>query len=240
MRSLLVLALCALLEYAGAACYSGSDPVPCYSCAGSCTFDNGCHCSNDFTGCVPSSNSECPMGDNTCCGNLVGRYWDSSLHCCTETPFCYPGCSGDEVCGVVNNAAVCVCDRNTYQGIKISDLRASVDCDGGLMTISISRCQLQQLGYDASTLHFNGDSAECKASYGESRNNIRVQSIQLRAVSGLCGNVVTKTDSKIYYSNTLFITQKPGPIITRNPIVFSFTCEYSLDMQIGIMLSPQS
>ncbi|XP_075117260.1 pancreatic secretory granule membrane major glycoprotein GP2-like [Leptodactylus fuscus] len=219
----------------------GSDPVLCSadSCAGFCIPGNGCLCKDGFTNCVPPSNTECPMEDNTCCSNLVGWYWDSNLHCCTETPFCYPYCTRDEVCSVLNEAATCDCNSTTYEGIKISDVKPIVSCEGGLMTVSVCRCQLQQLGYDTSSFHLINDSAACNYPYTDAIDYIRVDSMEVKAAIGWCGNVFSKTDSKIYFTNTLHISPKPGLSPTISPIAFNFTCEYNLTMQTSLSFSPK-
>ncbi|KAG9463981.1 hypothetical protein GDO78_020702, partial [Eleutherodactylus coqui] len=40
--------------------------------------------------------------------------------------------------------------------------------------------------------------------------------------------------SKIFFTNTLHIDPFRGPLITRNPIVFNFTCEYNLTMKTSL------
>ncbi|XP_071993194.1 pancreatic secretory granule membrane major glycoprotein GP2-like [Engystomops pustulosus] len=239
MKSFLLLALCALLKYAEAGCYNGTDPSLCSdsSCRGSCTFANGCYCAGDILECVPTA-TQCPMDDDSCCNNLVGWFWDTSLQCCTDVPLCNLACLTDEVCQIINNEATCVCNTTTYSGIKTSDLQPSLKCDGGTMIPSISQCQLKQLGYNISSLHIRNDSIACTYVFDDIINNIRVQSFQVKAAIGWCGNTVNQNDSsKIYFTNTLQIDPNSGPLITKNPIVFNFTCGYNLTMQTSLNFS---
>ncbi|KAG8588765.1 hypothetical protein GDO81_006095 [Engystomops pustulosus] len=240
MKSLLLLALCALLKYAGAGCYNGSDPILCSdpSCGGSCTFENGCYCAGDIKLCVPTA-TECPMEDNSCCDNLVSWSWDESLKCCSEADLCNPECFSDEVCEVVNNKITCSCNASTYKGLEISDLKPSMICDSDGITVSLSKCQLTQLGYNYSSFHIIDDSILCTYTYSDVINNFRVESIKLRTTMGWCGNIVSKVNSsKIFITNTLHIDPNMGQLITRNPFVYNFTCEYNLTMQTSLNFSP--
>ncbi|XP_075707263.1 pancreatic secretory granule membrane major glycoprotein GP2-like [Rhinoderma darwinii] len=224
-------------ESVGAACYDYSSVIWCQdaNCAGSCTSANGCSCS-DFTNCMPSGDG-CPMEDNTCCVNVAGMYWDSTLRCCTDVPQCNPACLGDEVCNATNTVTPCTCNKATYTGIKVADLKPVVRCDGGVMIASVSQCQLEKLGYDDSSFHLSNNSNDCTFSYPEVMNSIHAQSIQVKATIGWCGNIVQNDSTKIYFTNTLHIDTIRKPLITKNPIVLNFTCEYNLTMQTSLNFS---
>ncbi|KAM3936082.1 uromodulin-like [Leptodactylus fuscus] len=167
----------------------------------------------------------------------VSRDDVGGLHGGTESPSCYPRCATDEICEVVQNEATCVCNSTTYIGINITSLQPVVNCDGGAMTPSISLCQLKQLGYNATSLHIVNNSITCTFPYEDVINNIKVESLQLKAAVGWCGNTVTKTDTKIYFSNTLYVNPNSGPLITKNPIAVNFSCEYNLTMQTSLNYS---
>ncbi|XP_077151472.1 pancreatic secretory granule membrane major glycoprotein GP2-like [Ranitomeya variabilis] len=236
MKLLLFFALCSLLKYAAAQCYSGTSPILCSdaTCGGFCTSDNGCYCNDGLTQCVPNSNS-CGMEDNSCCAALSKWYWDSTQQCCTQTVVCSPSCYSDEVCD--KESATCNCNASKYAGNTPQDLAPTVACDGGVMVASVSQCRLEELGYDYESFHLIDNSTSCTFTYNETIKNLRERSIQVKAAVGWCGNINTRDSSKIYFTNTLHISPFSGPLITKNPIVFNFTCIYNLTMQTSLNFS---
>ncbi|KAM8977282.1 uromodulin-like [Pelodytes ibericus] len=232
MKLLCVLFLATLLKHAGAACYSGTDPPQCKDCGGDCTSDNGCVCSDYSTTCVPTN---CIMNSNDCCP--LGYFWDSSASCCTDEFMCSPACAGDEKCVDINGSPDCVCNDTVYSGQTINDLKPTVRCDGGTMTTSVSQCFLTLLRFNYLSIHLTNDSSDCLFAYSEIFNNQRVESIQVKAQTGWCGNIATNDSTKVYYTNTLHINQLSSVLITKNPIAYNFTCAYNLTMQTSLNYS---
>uniref|UniRef100_A0A8C5MHN3 ZP domain-containing protein n=1 Tax=Leptobrachium leishanense TaxID=445787 RepID=A0A8C5MHN3_9ANUR len=208
---------------------AGSDPPLCDDCAGSCDSENGCLCSTDYiTSCVPTS---CIMNNNICC--TPGLYWNSSFSCCTDvfTIACSPPCAADQQCVYRNNNAICECNNDLYIGKTIANVKPIVQCDPGVMTASVSQCLLTYLGYDYNNLDVRNKSTKCSNHYPDILNGQNVEMFQVKAHEGSCGTTATVTDSKIYYTNTLYIDPLPSNITT-DPLAYNFTCDHNLTMQM--------
>ncbi|XP_031752216.1 pancreatic secretory granule membrane major glycoprotein GP2-like [Xenopus tropicalis] len=225
MNFLYVLGLTTLLVERGVAqsCYAGTDPPPCNTCGGVCSFGNPCQCSTDQRECMATTAADCDAADNTCC--LTGYYWSSALSCCTTTPACYPACQSDEVCATVNNTATCTCNSASYTGLTSSSLSPTVKCNSGTMVVSLSKCLMAFLGYDS--LHLSNNTDPCTNTYTEVINGKTMNSIQALTQSNWCGNMLMIDATKVSYTNILVI----GSL---NIYKVSFTCSYNLSMQINL------
>ncbi|XP_063813285.1 pancreatic secretory granule membrane major glycoprotein GP2-like [Pseudophryne corroboree] len=213
--------------------YSADGSVTsCTTCGGQCLDQSGCFCA-DGTQCVPASNGECIVQTNDCCNVQPGFYWDSSAGCCTDVKMCNPSCKSDEYCETTETP-YCACNTAVYSGLTPSDLKPTVDCGSGTMITAISKCKLQKLGYDYSTLHLANSSGICNYTYPDVINNTDVWKLQVQANVGWCGNIIEEDSSKIYFTNTIFINPYSGPLITKNPISYNMTCAYNLSMQTSL------
>ncbi|XP_068116294.1 pancreatic secretory granule membrane major glycoprotein GP2-like [Hyperolius riggenbachi] len=206
------------------------------TCNGDCYPQNGCFCA-DFTPCYKNS---CDLDSNECCSAFPGYYWNSSRSCCTSDPVCYPSCGVDEDCVAVNNQSLCNCSITYYHNLTSKDLHPSINCDklSGVIITSISKCELKMMGYNVSNVHVNDYS--CNASYDDVINSTKVISFQIPAQIDACGNNVKNNSGKMYFTNTLHIYPLSGPLITKNPILYNFTCEFDPNMQtsLGFALHP--
>ncbi|XP_075056525.1 uncharacterized protein LOC142142546 [Mixophyes fleayi] len=102
------------------------------------------------------------------------------------------------------------------------------------MVASVNVSLLEQRGYDYNTSHLMNTSSACTYTYPGVINNLRVWSIQVKADAGLCGNFVTINSSMISFTNTLHIDPIAGPLITKNPFAYNFTCAYNLNTWGGL------
>ncbi|XP_075189742.1 uromodulin-like [Anomaloglossus baeobatrachus] len=226
MNLLYIIVLVAALKYADAGCYNGSIAA-CNTCGGGCESVQ-CFCINGIDSCVPTTASDCLSQSNDCCP--TGYYYDVNAICCTDKVICNPSCSDDEMC----SAGECVCNTTMYKNKTINDLKPSVVCNSDIMLISISRCLLTYLKYDYNTIYAGTNTPGCTPQYNTIDNNIRVDHLQAELNSGWCGNKITNDSQKIYFTNTLHIGVLSSPIITVNPLNFTFTCSYNLTMQIAL------
>ncbi|XP_069616223.1 pancreatic secretory granule membrane major glycoprotein GP2-like [Ranitomeya imitator] len=236
MIFLYVLVVAAVLIQKGEtySCYNGNDPVLCSTCGGgSCTTDNGCSCNTDPTiTCVPTT--ECAsVGTNICCP--TGYYWSTADNCCTGTLLCNPSCQSDEVCKNNSNVATCSCNTALYSGMNSSSLAPIVKCGSSIITVSLRKCLLESLGYDATTLQLNNNSDSCVNTYSEVISNETIQTIQALPISGWCGNEVATDALKVYYTNVVHIGLHNTSLITVNPINISFSCSYNLTIETGLV-----
>ncbi|XP_075460085.1 pancreatic secretory granule membrane major glycoprotein GP2-like isoform X2 [Ascaphus truei] len=233
MNFLCVLVVAAVLRETGAVtCYAGADPPQCSaaSCGGSCDSENGCNCIDGTTLCIPTT--QCSANDSTCCP--TGLFWFPSDSCCTTKLNCAPACLSDEVCANVSGIATCQCNTTTYAGKNRSALVPLVKCEADTMTVSLSKCLLEYIGYDTKSFKLNDNSDSCTTTYSDVINNQRVQSIQAIPRTGWCGNVVTMDSSKVNYINSLHIGVQNKSIVTANPLNLTFSCAYNLTMQTSL------
>ncbi|KAM4045374.1 pancreatic secretory granule membrane major glycoprotein GP2-like [Anomaloglossus baeobatrachus] len=212
---------------------SASDPVLCSTCGGgACTIDNGCSCNNDPTStCVPTADCA-SVGTNICCP--TGYYWSPGDVCCTATLLCNPSCQNDLICKNISNVATCGCNTTLYNGMNSSSLAPLVKCGSTIMTVSLSKCLLEYLGYDSTSLQLNNNSNSCGL-YSETIINQTMQTIQALPLSGWCGNLVTTDSSKVYYTNTVQIGLQNKSLITVNPANISFSCSYNTTLQTSMI-----
>ncbi|KAM4694458.1 pancreatic secretory granule membrane major glycoprotein GP2-like [Discoglossus pictus] len=197
-------------------------------CEYSCTSGKGCRCSDEKI-CLPN---KCTLDASECCP--TGYSWDSINSCCTAavigSPDCIPPCLSDEICEKDATSATCVCDPSVYKNMTIKDLKPTVTCDGSTTTVSVSKCLLDYLHYDYTTIRLKNDpNKTCSDNY--TLNNQGVQSLLVKAT---CGNRVTSDLSKVNYTNTLYIDIKHDAVIVVNPIEMDFTCSYNRTMQTSL------
>ncbi|XP_073472223.1 uromodulin-like [Aquarana catesbeiana] len=235
MKLLYFIALAVLVDYAGAQCIDPTnstyrDLTFCTSCSGSCTPDNGCSCSDPLLNCVPTPGIDCP-NPVLCCPD--GLFYNKNQSCCSTFPFCETKCATDEYC---NSLGDCECNTTLYRNLKLSDFNTTVTCENRAMTVTVSKCKLEALGLDSSTMHLRDSSIDCNTPYSDSINGLKGTSLQTKAESNWCGNTVTGDASNINISNTIYIGILDKPIITRNNISFNFTCVYNRNMQTSLKL----
>ncbi|XP_072266121.1 uromodulin-like [Pyxicephalus adspersus] len=203
----------------------------CESCGGSCDSMNGCACANGLDFCFPSKTLSCNDFDPSfCCPSDF--YYDKNQSCCIETAICVEACAADENCTSVN----CTCNTTMYQNLKREDFHPTLSCEDNIMTVSVSKCKLEALGYDPQSIHLKDTSENCNTFYDTIVNGERIFSLQSRITSNWCGNTLTSDDSNIYLSNTIHIGIQNKSIITVNPISFNFTCTYKRNIQTILLL----
>uniref|UniRef100_A0A8C5M1M0 ZP domain-containing protein n=1 Tax=Leptobrachium leishanense TaxID=445787 RepID=A0A8C5M1M0_9ANUR len=140
---------------------------------------------------------------------------------------CSPLCADDEICENRHNIPTCECNSSIYNGKTTADVKPSVTCESNVMTISVSKCLLQYLHYDYTSLQLNTNSTNCIYIYTEIINNQSMLSVQAAVQSEWCGNIVTNGSSKISYTNTLYIEPLGLPGTGTNNLAFPFTCTYN-------------
>ncbi|CAJ0946106.1 unnamed protein product, partial [Ranitomeya imitator] len=88
-----------------------------------------------------------------------------------------------------------------------SSLAPIVKCGSSIITVSLRKCLLESLGYDATTLQLNNNSDSCVNTYSEVISNETIQTIQALPISGWCGNEVATCN--FFFKSLLF-----PPLIT--------------------------
>ncbi|XP_029427504.1 pancreatic secretory granule membrane major glycoprotein GP2-like [Rhinatrema bivittatum] len=229
MHLLLGILLLAVLREAGAAtCVTQttngvllcSDPA----CAGGCDT-NGCKCSN-VDPCIPAPGSSCPADPSACCP--AGLYWYPDLSCCAPELNCAPACLQDEFCANVSGSAVCQCNLTMHQNATINDLTPNMTCLSSVMILSISRCALEALHFNASSMYLTNTSTECTNVYQDTVNNISVYSMQVLPINQSCGTEAQISDVNVTYSNVLYIYSSFfNGLVFGSTLNLSFSCTYN-------------
>ncbi|XP_040193832.1 pancreatic secretory granule membrane major glycoprotein GP2-like [Rana temporaria] len=240
MLVLHVLLLVAALLQKGDAntCYqplTAADTILCSdpTCGGgSCTVANGCACNSDAAiTCVPTT--ECAtVANNICCP--TGYYWSPTDKCCTATLICNPACTNDKICTNVSSEAICDCNTTLYSGQNSSSLSPIINCGSNVITVSLSECLLESIGYDSQSFQLNNNSDSCTNTYTQTINNQTMMTIQALPQTGWCGNVMTMDNTAVYYSNVLHIGISNTNVITANPVNLTFSCSYNLTIQTSL------
>ncbi|XP_075057130.1 uromodulin-like [Mixophyes fleayi] len=177
------------------------------------------------------------MGTNDCCSLVSGWYWDPALQCCTDVINCSPSCMSDEYCDTASGPPTCLCDKTMYMGTTIAALKPTVSCDGGAMSLSISVCQLEQLGYDYRTSHLIDNSSLCTFTYNQVINNVNMWLIETRSAVGWCGNILTMNSSHVTYTNTEYF--QPMGVTSSGDLAVNLSCSYALFWESQLLLSVQ-
>ncbi|XP_073398687.1 uncharacterized protein [Dendrobates tinctorius] len=198
----------------------------CSTCGGSCET-GPCFCENAIDSCVPTTADVCLTESNDCCP--PDYYYDRSAICCTDTVVCNPPCADDEYCA----AGICACNITIYKNKTISNV-LNVNCYEDVITLSVSKCLLENLGYDYSSIHLTEDSSECAAAYTSIENGQRLIHLQSALVAGWCGNTMTVDSSKAYYRNTVFFHPMTTTLISANSLALNFTCAYNLTINADL------
>ncbi|CAH2221575.1 Hypothetical predicted protein [Pelobates cultripes] len=232
MKLLCVFMLATFLKQsAGADCYTGNAYTKCDDCDSDCFTSNVCICSDNST-CLPST---CDLDPSNCCP--VEFSWDSSKACCTVEKTCNRICAADEECIFQDDNKICECNKSMYTNKTKQDLKPVVICDSDIISASVSRCLVQSLGYDYNSFYLNNASSGCVYHYNNITNNQRLDTYQLDAKQGWCGNIVTNDSSKIYVTNTVHFNTTPSLLITKNPIAFNITCGYNKTLQTSLQFA---
>ncbi|XP_068121625.1 pancreatic secretory granule membrane major glycoprotein GP2-like [Hyperolius riggenbachi] len=206
-------------------CYGGTSPPLCSTCSGSCVA-SGCKCSNS-TSCVPDQGT-CSF-NTTCCPSSLS--WYSTLACCTVDPICSPACLSDEVCQYVNQTATCVANTTYYQslGLNVYNVTSILTCNGSNMTISVGKNLLEYLHYkpSASTLL----QSNCTGAVVSILQGQRVYSLVVNSTIGACGNIMTKNETFVSFTNAINIAgNSDNGLVTAGNLSIQFSCAYNVTM----------
>ncbi|CAH2306678.1 Hypothetical predicted protein [Pelobates cultripes] len=140
-------------------------------------------------------------------------------------------CASDEIADSTNTT--CNCNASKYNS-SVTPPAPILQCTGGNMKISISKCQLEISQFDSSNLHLNNSTdVNCSATYEIINGTSQVVFIS-PLKTGSCGNVVTANNSNVTYSNTLYISPKISNIVSRNYFNVSFSCSFPLNISVAL------
>ncbi|XP_068103348.1 uromodulin-like [Hyperolius riggenbachi] len=139
-------------------------------------------------------------------------------------------CAADEDCGVIDGVQGCYCKKSS--SVNQTDyIIPQVSCSLDYIKVTLSKCLLEQLGYETSSVHLRDNS--CRGTI-ERGDKLYITLVTL-PVKGHCGAQVSNNGSVYTYINTVYLTlQSPGPITKRNYSI-DFNCSYPLNMEIMLI-----
>ncbi|XP_041437120.1 uromodulin-like [Xenopus laevis] len=137
-----------------------------------------------------------------------------------------PSCTSDETCNNTTNS--CDCNPSKYSETEQNPL-PEITCNYN-MVLRIPRCQLEKNGYDSSSYALNNPN--CKLT--PYLDNISFLGILWHIGAGDCGNIKTENSTHITYSNSLIINPKPSIFITKNKVIYNFSCIYPQNMDTAL------
>ncbi|KAM4632086.1 uromodulin-like [Discoglossus pictus] len=152
---------------------------------------------------------------------------------CIESTFSCDNtdCALDEECKEVNGASECYCKDEPDVGISLesSGLASSLslECDLSKIKLSFSKCQLERLGYDTSTIHLSDSSC---TSFIERAD----KSYATIVTNGSCGAELIANETHLTYKNTVYLSRSPNNVIERSKARVHFYCSYPRTMEVTL------
>ncbi|XP_073524617.1 pancreatic secretory granule membrane major glycoprotein GP2-like [Phyllobates terribilis] len=137
--------------------------------------------------------------------------------------------------------ANCTCDLSNYNS-SVTPPTPTINCSNGVMTIYISKCQLEASLFNISNLALlNNTDPDCASKEYSVDGEFQVGFLNPMS-SAKCGNSLTVNATHAIYSNILHIYAEQQAVITRNNATANLTCIYPLTypVSLNITLKPVS
>ncbi|KAM4632530.1 uncharacterized protein O3C94_019060 [Discoglossus pictus] len=156
-----------------------------------------------------------------------------SLNCSSAS------CAPDEECEIRNGVSGCHCkpdsqlDNVLHANVLTKNLSPHLVCGTNQISLSYSKCLLERMGFDASTIHLND--YNCRSSI--ERDGSSMVKINMLPKSGSCGAQLYVNDSHITYRNTIYLSPKSDGVIKRNEALVNFYCSYPKDMEVSLWVA---
>ncbi|KAM4631551.1 uromodulin-like [Discoglossus pictus] len=156
---------------------------------------------------------------------------------CVESNFSCSAndCAPDEECQDINGVSECRCKTDVSIG-QPSNNPASVisqECGLNQIKLSFSKCQLERMGYDTSSIHLSNNS--CKT-INEKGDKSYISIITLPR-SGSCGSQLVANETHLTYINTVYLALKSDGIIQRDETRINFSCSYARNMEVNLLMA---
>ncbi|KAK2820377.1 hypothetical protein Q5P01_023336 [Channa striata] len=158
--------------------------------------------------------------------------WRPALRCAETDPCEQLGCTEDEWCGEKDGVYGCFCDEH-HRRPNNESYDSSITCVSSSGTMSLSRCQLFEAGFHASSLHLRENS--CNGTLQDGRLVFHFNNDDQQ-----CGTVLRSNGTHFLYENAIQGDVDPhdGLISREKSIHLEFCCEYplaqALSMDVGI------
>ncbi|KAM4631553.1 uromodulin-like [Discoglossus pictus] len=148
----------------------------------------------------------------------------------------YASCAPDEECGVIHGVPGCHCklDSPFNNGLNLEKyLSPDLICGSNQIRLSYSKCLLERLGYDTTTIHLKDNSC---TSFIEREDISKVKMIMIPR-NGSCGAYLHVNESHITYINTVYLSPKSDAVIKRNEALINFYCSYPKNMEVSLWVA---
>ncbi|XP_040182457.1 uromodulin-like [Rana temporaria] len=140
-------------------------------------------------------------------------------------------CATDEFCN--NSTNTCQCNSTFYTFTPGSPPSPNFNCTGAMFNIQVSKCWLEEQGYNTSDIRLNGTDPKCFA-VNQNVNGISEMTLQRPLVTSDCNTVPAMNATHVMYTNQLYIFGKTDPIRITNDVVMNISCSYPLNMNVAL------
>ncbi|XP_075190201.1 pancreatic secretory granule membrane major glycoprotein GP2-like [Anomaloglossus baeobatrachus] len=135
----------------------------------------------------------------------------------------------------------CTCDLSKYNS-SVKPPSPTINCTNGVMTVYISKCQLEKSLFNTSNLALlNNTDPDCTSTDYLVDGEVQV-GFHNPMSSTKCGNRLQVNATYAIYTNILHIYPEQHPVMTRNNATANLTCIYPLTYHtaLNITLKPVS
>ncbi|KAM5151667.1 uromodulin-like [Mantella aurantiaca] len=193
-----------------------------FNCSGKdCAPDEECRSVNGVYGCYCTNSPYTTDGIQS--GDVTIKYINQMDHVDYEAGFRYLfSCRIDYIFYLDK-------DKTKY-------IKPQVVCGLENIEVRFSKCLLEKLGYDASSVHLREN--YCRGI--TERTDKSYISLITRPAYGSCGGYTMNDGNDITYTNTVYLTAASDGVIIRDEYPISFQCSYPLNMEISLLTAVSS
>ncbi|XP_038618932.1 uromodulin-like [Tachyglossus aculeatus] len=136
-------------------------------------------------------------------------------------------CNLDEDCKSVDGNWSCHCKPGFYS-LDIGSLDPQLQCGANDIKVSLDKCELESMGFQNIFMYLR----DSRCAGFEERENRTSVSVVTPSQEGPCGTTLTRNETHVTYSNTLYLAKEM--IIRDTNININFQCTYPLDMKVSL------
>ncbi|XP_069841011.1 uromodulin-like [Dendropsophus ebraccatus] len=144
---------------------------------------------------------------------------------------CSVYCASDEECITAEGKSECHC-KNNYGPVHVTEnnLYPDLVCGSSQIELTYSKCTLERMGYDTSSIYLKD--RMCRGLI--SREEKSYVKIRMSPRYGYCGAELKINKTHVTYANSVYLSQQFHDTIQRNPAIVNFYCSYPLDMEVSL------
>ncbi|XP_068103358.1 uromodulin-like [Hyperolius riggenbachi] len=158
---------------------------------------------------------------------------------CTESSNNCSGlhCASDEQCVNINGVPGCNCisSLQSIVGINADNIagyiKPQVTCGLEYIEVLLSRCLLEKLGYNSSSIYLKDNS--CRGVI--LRKDKSYISLITKPTNGYCSGILWNNGSEMTYKNTVYLSAVYDGVIKRGDYSIDFHCTYPRNMTVNLI-----